>query len=170
VSAVGFKLMYAQVDPYPELLPLLRLGGVVVVHLVRRNLLAAHVSYEVAKAADAFHPRAGEDVPRPTVTLDTSQLRVRLEGREQATEAARARLRRLRLPTLEIAYEELVTRPQDAFPRVLEFIGAAGGASWLDSSLVRTGGDSPSDRIVNLQAVRRALSGTPFELMTEGTQ
>jgi LPS sulfotransferase NodH len=170
VSAVGFKLMYAQADPYPELLPLLRLGAVRVVHLVRRNVLAAHVSYEVAKTADAFHPRAGEDLPRAMVTLDTTQLRVRLEGHEQATEAARARLRRLRLPTLEAAYEELVTRPHNAFPQVLGFIGAPGGASLLDSSLARTGGDSPSDRIANLQAVRRALSGTRFEWMLEGSR
>lgn len=168
VSAVGFKLMYRQAAANPGLVPLLALRRVRVLHLTRANLLAALVSYRVARSRQAFHPRLGEVLPPLKVRLDPHQLVAELASREAAVEAARRRLRRLRLRYLEVGYERLSEQPRLQLARILSFLGAdPAQAEHLRSPFLRIHSGSPAELIENVAEVRRALAATRFAWMLE---
>lgn len=165
--AVGFKLTYVQANANRALLPHLSLRRVRVVHLVRANLLAATISWQVARESGIYHARMGEPAHGHTVLLDPARLRSELEGRELAIARARRRLERLHIPTLEIAYEELVGRQEVTLSGVLSFLGLEPQVHRLDSALVRTHIASALDQLENGEEVRASLAGTRFEWMLE---
>jgi hypothetical protein len=164
--AVGFKLTYVQAIANPTLLPLLSLRRVRAVHLVRANLLAAVISWKVARESGIYHVREGEPAHEHPLVVDAEQLRFELEERELAVVRARRRLERLRLPRLEIAYEELVSREEETLARVLRFLGLEPQVDLLESALVRVR-RSPLELLENPADVRATLAGTRFEWMLE---
>jgi LPS sulfotransferase NodH len=167
VQAVGFKLTYHQADANPALLPLLSLRRVRPVHLVRANVLAAVISWKIARENGIYHVRWGAPARLDPVLVDAEQLRSELEERELAIARARRRLERLRLPTLELAYEELVARKEETLARVLGFLGLEPQVDLLESALVRARSGSPLELLENPDDVRAALAGTRFEWMLE---
>lgn len=167
VRAVGFKLTYVQAAANPTLLPLLSLRRVRTVHLVRANLLAAAISWKVARASGIYHVRQAEPAHGDPVLLDVELLRSELEERELAIARARRRLERLRLPRLEVAYEELVGRRDEALARVLRFLGLEPKVDLLESELRRAHPEAPLERLANADEVRATLAGTRFEWMLE---
>jgi hypothetical protein len=162
--AVGFKLTYVQATANPALVPLLSLRRVRAVHLIRANLLAAAISWKVARESGIYHVRQRPARPGP-VLLDAKRVRSELEEQELAIVGARRRLERLRLPRLEIEYEELVGRKDETFARVLRFLGVEPRVDLLDSTLQRTRAGSPLEHLENADEVRAALAGTRFEWM-----
>jgi LPS sulfotransferase NodH len=166
VRGAGFKLTYVQAKANPALLPLLSLRRVHAVHLIRSNLLAALVSWRVARESGIYHVRR-QPALRRLVLLDTKRLRSELEQQELAVEVARRRLERLRLPRLEISYEELVGRQEETFTRVLRFLGVEPQVELLSSTLQRTRAGSPLEHLENAGEVSAALAGTRFEWMLE---
>lgn len=167
VRVVGFKLTYVQAQANPALLPLLSLRRVRVVHLVRANLLAAAISWKVARESGTYHVRQGEPANGQPVSIDPEQLRSELEERELAIASARRRLERLHLPTLELSYEELVGRKEEALARVLRFLGLEPQVDLLESALQRGRSGPHLERLENAHEVRAALAGTRFEWMLE---
>jgi LPS sulfotransferase NodH len=167
VHAVGFKLTYVQAATNPALLPLLSLRRVHAVHLVRANLLAAAISWKVARESGVYHVRGGAPASRDPVLLDVAGLRAELEERELAIARIRRRLELLRLRTLEIAYEYLVGRNEDTLARILCFLGLEAQVDLLESRLVRSSSQTPLERLGNPDDVRAALAGTHFEWMLE---
>lgn len=164
IGAVGFKLMYKQGAITPLVLQYLSARRGRVVHLVRANLLDQHVSWKVAQATSVYHPREGEDVPRPGVSLDPLSLRTTLEHQELEVARARVRLERLRLPWRDVAYEELVGRRDETLAGILRFLGVDASVE-LVSTFVRQRRGRATDAIVNLPEVKEALAGTRFEWM-----
>lgn len=165
--AVGFKLTYVQAAANPTLLPLLSLRRVRAVHLVRANLLAAAISWKVARESGIYHIRQAEPAQGDPVLLDVERLRSELEERDLAVGHARRRLERLRLPRLEIAYEELVGRKEETLARVLRFLGLDPEVDLLESELQRAHAGPPLEQLGNADAVRAVLTGTRFEWMLE---
>lgn len=162
VDAVGFKLMYSQLRVARPLVPALVLKRVRIVHLVRRNALDIVLSKETGAARGSLHARAGEQVAAVKVSLPTDDLLERLRSHEQEIERARARLRRLRLPCLEVGYEDLVRDREAGFARIFEFLGVPAVAE-LSSSLQKLNPTSHEELIENYDDVRALLAGTPFE-------
>lgn len=165
--AVGFKLTYVQAAANPALLPLLSLRRVRAVHLVRANLLAAAISWKVARDSGIYHVRRAEPAHGDSVFLDVGGLRSELEERELAIARARRRLERLRLPRLEVAYEELVGRRDETLARVLRFLGLEPEIDLLESELQRVHPEPPFEQLANADEVRATLAGTRFEWMLE---
>lgn len=165
VRAVGFKLMYVQARSHPGLLSLLAVRRVRAIHLSRRNLLDAAVSYDLARSTGVFHPRRGEAVPRALVRLDAAQLVARLEGMELDIARARSWLARFRFPRIEVVYEELAARTKETLGEILRFLAIGPTADGLDSQLVRPTDEHSLRRVENPEEVRAALAGSRFEWM-----
>jgi len=169
VRAVGFKLMHDQAQAHPGLLELLSLRRARVVHLTRANLLEALISWQVARETGIYHPRRGEVPPRAAVSLDAERLHARLVQDELAVSHARGRLERLRLPRLEVSYEELVAHREVMLARSLVFLGVEPRVDLLDSQLVRASPSSHLELVENADEVRATLAGTGFEWMVGET-
>lgn len=167
-QALGFKLTYVQAAANPLLLPLLSLRRVRAVHLIRSNHLAAAISWKVARETGIYHVRRAEPAQGDPVLLDVAGLRAELEERELAVARARRQLERLRLPRLEIGYEELVGRQEETLARVLRFLGLEPDAELLESELQRGHAGAPLEQLGNTDEVRTALAGTRFEWMLDG--
>ena len=168
VAAVGFKLMAGQLGQNRGLLPELALRRVRVVHLVRVNTLDALVSYAQARSTGVFHPRRrDEPVPVARVRLDPRTLLPRLEAHEHELLELRKAVDRLRLPRLDVYYEELASDPDRVLTRILLFLGVAGHGRDLESDLVRSRMASRSDVIENVEEVRAALAGSRFAWMLD---
>ena len=162
VDAVGFKLMYSQLRVSKPLVPALVLRRVRLVHLIRRNALDVVLSKETGAARGSLHAPAGEEVSMVTVHLPTDGLLERLAEHEEDVERARARFRRLRLPSLEVAYEDLVRDEERGFAEIFDFLGV-GQTGALSSSLQKLNPTSHEQVIENYDEVRALLTGTRFE-------
>jgi hypothetical protein len=161
VDAVGFKLMYSQLRVARPLVPMLVLKRPRIVHLIRRNALDIVLSKETGAARGALHAKSGEDVRPVTVRLPTENLLDRLAAHENEVERARRRLRRLRLPYLEVGYEDLVRDQEQGFASVFEFLGVP-ATTELSSSLQKLNPTSHEQVIENYDEVRALLAGTRF--------
>jgi len=162
-AAVGFKLAYGHAPR--ELFAYFARRRVRVLHLIRANVLDAVLSYDLGRARGNFSVRRGDVVPRVRVTLDPSTLRTRLEDHEYSIAQARYRIRRCRVPWLEVFYEELVGRREETLERVLRFLDVEPRVEGLRSSFVPVDDVPREDVIENLDDVCRALTGTRFEWM-----
>jgi len=165
VRAVGFKLMYDQAQAHRALLELLALRRARVIHLTRANLLGALISWQVARETGIYHARRGEIVRRTVVSLDAERLHARLEQNELVVLWARGRMERLRLPRLEVSYEELVAHREVMLARILGFLGVERRVDLLDSQLVRASPSSHLEMVENADEVGATLAGTRFEWM-----
>lgn len=175
-GVVGFKLMYSQVQHYPETLAYLRLRRIRVVHLVRRNYLDVVISREMKRLSGRPHllqggavVHAGDGVqvrpdaePAPRqVTLDPGALLRELRRSDRKYRLFRAWLRWSRQPHLEVAYEDLVRRPA-AFEAVRSFLGMEAGGVLPEADLKKITRGGHADVIRNYEAVRAALERSPF--------
>lgn len=162
-GTVGFKLMYAQLGRYPEILAYLIRHRVRVVHLVRRNHLDVLISYAVKAKLGQAHLLAGESAPRELcVELDTDGLISRLEWLQRKQDLARALLKWSRLPHLEVAYEDLLA-DHSHFCAVFQFLSLdVDGKHLPDSTLVKIRQGGHRDVIQNYEQVRQTLAGSRF--------
>jgi hypothetical protein len=159
---IGFKLMYDEAVPYPELLVYLRRRRVRVLHLVRDNLLDVAISQmgtAVRTRVHAWSERDREDVAIP---VDVDGLLWWLRRLERERRRARRLSRLARLTVHDITYEDLVS--DDALlSGVLEFLGVASGSPGvLPSSMVKLAPLSHSEGMANYEDVERRLRGTRF--------
>jgi len=170
IRAVGFKLLYGQAGANPRLLHLLALRRVRAVHLTRANLLDALISWKAAQATGVYAVRTEQAATRTRVTLNAERLGDRLREQDLAVSRARGRLERLRVPWIEVAYEELVGRKEESLLRILGFLDVHPDVGLLDSGIVRMSRGSSVDLVENLPEVRAALAGTRFEWMLEDAE
>jgi hypothetical protein len=162
-GAIGFKLMYDEAAPYPEILWYLRARGVRVLHLVRKNLLDIALS-RMAMASrchvHAWSPAEREDV---SVHVDTTHLLRRLRRLELDRTLASAIIRIARLEVHEITYESLLA---DDVPlhRAFEFLGFDDAAELeLSATMLKLAPASQRASIANLDEVVACLAGTRYQ-------
>lgn len=161
-GAVGFKLMYTQLQKYPEIMAYLLIHRVRVVHLVRQNQLDVLISRAVKNKIKQAHILSGNGLPDDIrVKLSPQKLLARLERRNKRIQTARRLLRWSTLPQIEVTYEDLISDPA-AFHQLFRFLGTEMGDHVPKSKLVRTGGKEQAEVISNYEEVRTALAGTPF--------
>jgi hypothetical protein len=166
-GAVGFKLNYAQLGFYPEILAYLIRHRIRVVHLVRRNHLDIVLSYAVKAQIGRAHLLSGESAPDDIqVALDTKNLIRQLEWMQTRQNIARKLLSWCRLPHLEIAYEDLL-RDQAHFRRIWDFLSLKPGEDMPRSTVVKIRKGGHRDVISNYDEVREVLANSKFTELLE---
>jgi hypothetical protein len=161
VDAIGFKLMYSQLTRISKpLMPSLWLKRARIIHLIRRNALDVVLSKEAGAARRGkLHARAGEDVERVRIRLQTDDLLRRMTLHERAIEGARVRFKRVGLPYREVVYEDLADDDR-GFASLFEFLGVEPAP--VSSSLQKVNPTVHEELIENYGEVRQALDGTKF--------
>jgi len=162
-QAVGFKLMYDQTRDHPGLLSLLVARRARFIHLVRRDLLGAILSFDRAEQRGTWRYHKGDAIPGARVRADTSDLLRRLDEREREIERFRRLLRRLPARVIEVTYEDLSERHDEVLRRILRLLGVTPSTIELTSSLVPSAPPRSSEVLENPDDVRAALRGTRFE-------
>jgi LPS sulfotransferase NodH len=108
-EAVGLKLMYTQLQKYPEIMAYLLVHRVRVVHLVRQNQVDVLISRAIKNKIRRAHVMSGDDLPEDIrVEINPQKFVGRLERRQKKIETARRLLRWSTLPHLEVTYENLL--------------------------------------------------------------
>lgn len=154
--------MYDQTRDHPGLVLALTAVGARFVHLVRRDLLSAVVSFDIAQECDRWHYYEGDAVKRRAMRADTKELLTRLRERDADIERFRRRLRHLPVPVHEVVYEDLVARRDEVLRDVTAFLGVPAATRPLRSELVRTTTGRTADLLENRDEVRAALAGTEY--------
>ncbi len=163
-DAVGLKLMYNQAVSSIALPLYLKLRGVRIIHLIRRNYLDAILSAEAVRARGIAHAVAGADVGRLKIPLEAHSLKYRLDQRAGEIEAARSYCQTLGVPTCEVFYEDIVQDVANLVP-TLELLGVDPDVSHLTSELKKLNATSHRDLIENWDEIRDVLNGTPYSSM-----
>ena len=159
VKAIGFKVMYDQLDRMPEIQHWMMQRSARVIHLMRANLLKRLVSWIVLKKATR---RANSNQPLP-------QVRVRIETHElidllhdMALQVAHhQQMFSHSFPYMETNYEHFIRFQKRESDRVGAFL-ALGSLGYLKSDLVKVNSDSLRDVIANYDEVAEVLRGSPF--------
>jgi hypothetical protein len=166
-GAVGFKLMYAQLRMYPEILVYFVRHRVRVIHLVRRNHLDVLISYAVKAKLGRAHLLTGQSRPDEIrVELEAEDLIRRLDWLQKQQTIARRLLILSRLPHLEIGYEDLLRDQANFFP-ILDFLSIDGQDQPPQSALVKIRQQGQRDVISNYDQVRATLAGSQFASLLE---
>lgn len=166
-GASGFKLMYAQMLQFPELLVYFVRHRVRIVHLVRRNHLDVLLSYAVKARLGRAHLLEGQNAPPDmTVELDPAHLLEQLAWLQRKQNIARWVLSMSRLPYMEVAYEDLLRDPAHFSP-IWQFLSLEPQSHAPESSLVKIRRGSHREVIRNYNEVRRVLSGSRFARLIE---
>ena len=166
-GSVGFKLMYAQLASYPEILAYLIKHRIRVVHLVRRNHLDVLLSYAVKAQIGQAHLLPGQSAPDDLqIELDTQDLVRRMERLRRKQQVARRMLNWCRLPHMEVAYEDLLGDP-DHFRLIWAFLTINAGTELPEPRLVKIRKGGHRDMICNYDEVKEVLVASRFAEMLE---
>ncbi len=159
-KAVGFKLMYNQAISHPAIPRYLQNNKVHCIHLIRRNHLDGIVSHEAVANRGFAH--AGKKADAQATKIDAASIVMRIKRRAADVRAGQEFARFLRLPTIEIFYEDL-KEDLSGMSQVLEFLGVDPSPERLKSKLKKMSSNSHRDTIANYDEVAAALKGTEFE-------
>lgn len=166
-GTVGFKLMYAQLRSYPEILAYLIRHRIRVVHLVRRNHLDVLISYAVKAKIGRAHLLKGESAPDDLrVELDSENLIRQLAWLQKKQSMARKLLSWCGLPHLEVAYENLL-RDRAHFRLILDFLSIMPEQDIPESSVVKIRREGHREVIRNYDKVKEALANSQFAELLE---
>ncbi len=158
-AAVGFKLGYTHLRDFSYLGDWLEGEPVRVVHLVRMDTLAQHVSRRTAVARGRFH--STDRLERVTVRLDPEETLMRLRRIDDARIAMRRRFEGGRYH--EISYEGFFGEDADRTREdLLRFLGLE-PADVEPPPLLRMNRSPLREIIENYDEVAEALEGTRFQ-------
>jgi Sulfotransferase family len=160
----GFRVMYDQLRRNPSLLLTLRWRRVRVIHLVRANVLATHVSALLAKQSGVFVTRQ-EHRNVETVHVPTASLVAALDRRRRRMERFRWLLAHSGLPVLEVAYEDYVSDADAHDHQISAFLGVQERP--LDSTFERLSSRAVAQRISNRDEVAEQLGSTVYRRLLD---
>jgi LPS sulfotransferase NodH len=165
--AIGFKLMYNQVRQHPEVLVYIVHRGVKVIHLVRTNLLNVLISRDVMAARGLAHAKRDSPLTTVKITIDPVRIKLRLRALEGDVALSRATLRVLRIPHIEVGYEDIVANRAATLTRIMRFLGldvpdSADDQHKFTSDLVKTTTLGQAELVANYETLRSALSRTRY--------
>ena len=122
IDATGLTLMYNQAVSSVALPLYLKLRGVRIIHLIRRNCLDAILSAETARVRGIAHATAGATVVGLKIPLEAHSLPYRLREATGEIEAARSYCRSVGTPACEVFYEDVVNDIANLAP-ALDLLG-----------------------------------------------
>jgi LPS sulfotransferase NodH len=165
-EAVGFKLFYTHARQ-PDWLPvwdrLQERRDVVVIHMRRRNVLKAVLSFQRAARTGVWESR-GRRVRDPgPIALDYGHCRYVFEQDRRGEEECAARF--AGHPRLDLLYEDLVRDRPGQMQRVYEALGVA--PRDVAPATRRQGTRPLSESIANYADLKARFAGTPWEAYFE---
>jgi len=160
-GAVGFKLMYSQLRAYPEILFYLVRHRIRIVHLIRQNHLDVVISHAIRSKTKQSHLVTGQAKKDVQVKLDPNTLISQLKKLQRNIMLARRLLRWLKLPHIEVAYEDLL-RDHSHFALIWEFLSINQEGFVPQSNLVKIRKGNPADVISNYEEIKTVLAGSSF--------
>lgn len=159
--SIGFKLMYGQAGEYPVLSDYIISRKLNIIHLIRRNIIDIIISKELAHKRDIYHSKkeVNNDI---SIKINTKELISRIEWEENQVLKAKKRFSSLKVPYLEIYYEDLLNEQRN-FHKVLNFLKLKEPYPELNSPLKRLNKQSYSESISNYNEVKEILKNTKYE-------
>lgn len=165
-GAVGFKLMYSQVERLPQLLAHLAWRRVKVLHLVRENLLDIYLSRMAREARGFAHASDGQDVEQVSLAIDCGEMErfLRKVGAQQ--EAWKRELTRVGFERHDVVYERLA-KDADLLNEALRFLGQGPANSSGAERFHKLAQRPRREQIINIDEVSRALERGPWQHMLD---
>ncbi|MEN8148710.1 MAG: sulfotransferase [Planctomycetota bacterium] len=164
--AVGFKLMYSQVEEELRA-ALLADDDLRIIHLRRSNILRILISQELARRTGAMSSTSEADSRRRLDRAGKVELSVR-QCRKQFERILRFQDEWRGRAHLEFDYEDLLRDPQGAAGRAFDLLGIPRRPA--SSPLVRQTSRGLGELVENLEELAAAFGGTEWEWMFEGEE
>lgn len=159
---LGFKLLVSQQKRSLDVFLYLVIKRIAIIHLVRDNTLDLLVSKKSAWHRGKFNYRRGQELPPETAwEHPVDDLLSQLEWTERRTRQIRALLRLVRLPHIEVRYENLAKGPEEFRP-VWRFLGVDFEDNPPFSEMQKVRKKSLPELITNYAEVEQALANTKF--------
>jgi len=135
-ETIGFKLMYNQLEIYPEIWLKIILGNYKIIHLVRENYLDVIISRENAwgkNGNNIVHNKEYTDVKLVPIHLNTSQLISDLYYQENIIKKHKLLLNCLPNKIINITYESLVGDFFTTVNKIVEFLDVEPSSDYRSS-------------------------------------
>jgi hypothetical protein len=159
--AVGFKIMYNQLLPRPEILIKMASKNYKIIHLIRQNHLDVFISKSSMKHHGLVHIK--DDIDPKKVTLDTTSLLQKLTFRDSMISTARQTLNLLPCPLLEVTYESLYSSRDDVLNSIVKFLDLQDMSVDYMSDLRKINKGLYHEKIENYEQVKNVLLKTKFK-------
>lgn len=165
-GSIGFKTKLRDISDPARFSALLKELDVKIIHMQRKNRVKVTVSeincnilhqktnyYNIYKEEDRLAP----------VSIDVEQFKRVLKMREDLDSQLKHFVEELRLPTLELYYEDILRDEADVLHRTYNFLGVppilTKGTSFKNTS------DNLREALLNFDELRAEFIGTPYENM-----
>lgn len=162
-GSVGFKLMYGQLQNFPEIWLYVIANKISVVHLVRENLLNAIISQVHSKTATVPHSiiEDRDKIPTINIKLDPHTTLVALRRKQRWIRWVRKLLELSHVRYIEVLYEDLLQNPESFLPLFI-FLGEEDIDEIPTSRFVKLINSDHRELISNYPALEQGLAGTEF--------
>jgi LPS sulfotransferase NodH len=165
-GAVGFKTKLVDVLDRQRFITLLQEKGCQIIHMSRKNTVKAVISKINARRlyeASGHWNLYTEKNRMPPMIVDLTEIDELLIERQEAEHELEEYIAHLSLPTMKIAYEDLLVARDQTIGEVLDFLGV--GAYRLNESTLKHTSDDLRDVVDNFDSLERHLSGTAYHPM-----
>ncbi|NLF65487.1 MAG: hypothetical protein GX579_12905 [Chloroflexi bacterium] len=165
-AAMGFKTKLVDVLDPNGFATLLHEKGCHIIRMQRRNTVKAVVSRINARrlyeATGKWNLYDQSDRVPPAV-IDPAEFHQYLQEREQDEQALDDYVQRLQLPTLPIAYEELLLDRDGVLASVFSFLGVEPHP--VTAKTMKHTRDDLREAVTNFDELRESVAGTPYAAM-----
>ncbi len=165
-AAMGFKTKLVDVLDLNGFATLTREKRCHIIRMQRRNMVKAVVSrinarrlYEATGKWNLYD----KSDRVPPAAIEPAELHQYLEEREQAEQALNDYVRGLQLPTLPIAYEELLVDRDAVLASVFSFLGVEPHP--VTAKTMKHTRDDLREVVTNFDELRASVAGTPYQAM-----
>lgn len=157
-KAVGFKLMYDQLEDFKCLKELIKNEGVLIIHLIRTNLLKMHLSKLTRRKRGVAH--SSKKVEKVKVGVNHKTILNQLD--ELNDDQQRMKKMFPGNPYLEVTFEDIFYRQTEIARKVCDFLGVE-QCKIRPPVLKKLNPDSVRDIVENYDEVSKKLIGTRYE-------
>lgn len=162
-QALGFKLMYNQLLPRPEILMKFIKNEYKIIHLVRSNYLDILISKASLQQNNAVHIKGEHKLKASEVSLNSSNLLRDLKIRESIVLFMRSILYLLPNQVLEISYESICADKDSIMETAIDFLGVPRSDILYNSEFQKVNRGAHSQKISNYEEVIQVLKGSRFQ-------
>ena len=152
-KAFGFKALYAQLGAHRGLLEALFRESARIVHLTRRDKLAAYLSKVYMEKMDIVH--TDTPINKTPIYIDTGAMCQYISKSSAMEEKYRKKIQESGIPLTEVCYEDMKEKPFETFQILQSFLGVS--AEPLSSSMVKVNSAPLHESIINFDEVLRKL-------------